>query len=112
MKKQTSKSRRASAARKNAHRARRAFFTLDFYKKRQLIEAGKTDIGDTLIDLLTDLRHLCSANDRFQTTFDDAVEASATHFTVEQMEAAPPPPPRVPSKSAVTTSRLLNPPPK
>jgi hypothetical protein len=100
------------ACRKNTQRAKRAFAVLEYYKSRLLAVFGEPNTEDTLVDLFTDLRHLCAKLPDGETTFQTADEISLNLFTAELNVTLPLPPPRVPSKSAYTTTRLLNPPPK
>jgi hypothetical protein len=72
----------------NAERRERADKILHLYKTTALREGGPVD-DETVIDLLTDLRHWCQSELRQlggAHPFDDCVNVSEIHFDAEQKE--------------------------
>ena len=65
----------------NNKRAERAKQTLEFYKHTALGESGGIEGDETLVDLLTDIHHLCG-----EKTVDEAISTAKGHYDAELKE--------------------------
>lgn len=65
---------------KNKQRARRAWLTLEHYK-REIMDEGGYPTADDLVDLLSDLRHWA---EQHTVRFEQAVKTSQMHFDAEK----------------------------
>ena len=65
----------------NIERGQRAYDALVYYKKELLVEGGHSIYDEEIVDLITDIKHLCDSHDY---NFDSIIRMATNNYNSER----------------------------